>query len=51
MLTREISKTPFDIRGFNHIIYNNIKDLEEKLTNRLKVLLVNLGNKQSSTAN
>lgn len=39
LITKDISTAPFDIRGFNHIIYENIIDLREKLYNRLKVLI------------
>ncbi len=39
LLTGDISKAPFDISGFNHIAYNNIKDLKTKLTDRLSAIL------------
>ncbi len=39
LLTKDVSKTPFDISGYNHIIYNGIQDLENKLTGRIKALL------------
>ncbi|HJP19611.1 MAG: hypothetical protein CMD96_03550 [Gammaproteobacteria bacterium] len=39
LLTKDITKCPFDIAGFNHIVYKGIKDLEKKLTARLKALL------------
>jgi len=39
LITKDVSKSPFDISGFNHIIYQNIKDLQTKLEARLKALL------------
>lgn len=39
LLTRDASKIPFDISGFNHIVYKSIADLEQKLSARLNVLL------------
>ena len=39
LLTKDISQTPFDVRGYNHIIYKSITELEEKLADRLTVLL------------
>ncbi len=39
LLTNDLDKAPFDISGFNHIVYENIKDLRTKLNERLKVLL------------
>lgn len=39
LLTSDIHKAPFDISGFNHIVYKSIKDLRTKLSDRLKVLL------------
>lgn len=39
LLTNNIETTPFDISGFNHILYKNIKDLRTKLTKRLKAIL------------
>lgn len=39
LLAKDVSKTPFDISGFNHIVYKNITDLEQKLTARLKAII------------
>ncbi len=35
MCTKKISNAPLDVRGFNHIIYNDIVELREKLSKRL----------------
>ena len=32
LLTKDVSSSPFDISGFNHIVYSSIADLERKLT-------------------
>lgn len=39
LITKDISSTPFDLKGYNHIVYKNIVDLREKLKKRLVVLL------------
>ena len=39
LITKEISSAPFDIKGFNHIVYTNIRDLRNKLKSRLSALL------------
>lgn len=39
LLTSDIHSAAFDVRGFNHIIYKKIKDLEAALTQRLSALL------------
>lgn len=39
LLTKDITNSPFDIRGHNHIIYSSIVNLRELLTNRLKAIL------------
>ena len=38
LLTNDSKKIPFDLIGFNHIIYNSIIDLREKLSRRIKTL-------------
>jgi len=39
LLTKDITSAPFDIRGHNHIVYNSIVNLRERLLNRLKGML------------
>ncbi len=39
LITKDISASPFDLRMYNHIIYENIVDLRKKLKRRLEVLL------------
>ena len=39
LVTNDIKTCPFDLAGFNHIVYTNIKDLQDKLGERLAVLL------------
>jgi len=39
LLAKDVSSSPFDISGLNHIVYSSIKDLEQKLTARLKALI------------
>ena len=39
LLTNDIKTAPFDLTGFNHIVYTSIKDLKNKLLKRLKALL------------
>jgi hypothetical protein len=39
LVTRDISAAPFDLAGFNHIVYSSIQDLEEKLAKRLQALM------------
>ncbi len=41
LITKNISSTPFDVRGLNHIIYTNIRDLRNKLKNSLLALQQN----------
>ena len=31
LLTKNVTNTPFDVRGYNHLIYSNIIDLRKKL--------------------
>lgn len=38
LITRKGSEIPFDLKSKNHIIYENIHDLEEKLTRRLQAI-------------
>ncbi len=40
LVTKDISSTPFDLNGYNHIVYRNIIDLREKLKSRLEALLL-----------
>jgi len=39
LLTKDLSSAPFDLRGHNHIVYQKIIDLREKLKNRLSSIL------------
>jgi hypothetical protein len=39
LITKDISKAPFDLTGYNHIIYNDIRDLKGKLKPRLTAIL------------
>lgn len=39
LLTKDISSTPFDLRGYNHIVYENIRDLRRKLEACLEAIL------------
>jgi len=39
LIANDMSSVPFDLRGYNHIIYKNIVDLRKKLKRRLEVLL------------
>lgn len=39
LLTKDISSAPFDVRGFNHIVYTSIRDLQNKLRSRLSAIL------------
>lgn len=39
LITKDVSSAPFDLSGYNHIVYRNIRDLREKLKRRLDVLL------------
>lgn len=36
LLTRNIQNTPFDLRGYNHVIYSSIVDLRERLDRMLR---------------
>lgn len=38
LITKKGSDIPFDLKSKNHIIYENIHDLEEKLTKRLRAI-------------
>lgn len=38
-ITKDMSTAPFDLRGFNHVIYNNIRELRPKLKRRLEAIL------------
>lgn len=38
LIARQGSDIPFDLKGKNHILYENIRDLEEKLTRRLNAI-------------
>jgi len=38
-ITKNVSDAPFDVRQFNHITYDNIKELREKLGKRIQALL------------
>lgn len=40
LITKDISSSPFDLRGYNHIIYTNIRDLRSKLKARLQAILM-----------
>jgi len=40
LITKDVSSTPFDLHGYNHIVYRNIVDLRKKLKNRLEAILV-----------
>ncbi len=35
LLTQDIKRTPFDLAGFNHVVYTSIRDLNQKLKRRL----------------
>lgn len=41
LLTKDIASAPFDISGHNHIVYNSIVNLRERLNNRLQAMLGN----------
>ena len=42
LLTQRADDLPFDLRGFNHIVYEGrITVLKEKLAQRLKAMLTN----------
>jgi hypothetical protein len=38
LITREIKSSPFDLGGYNHIVYKNITDLRERLGATLRQL-------------
>jgi len=38
LLTKEIHGTPFDLRGYNHVVYSSIIDLRKRLTSMLQQL-------------
>jgi hypothetical protein len=40
LITKDVNNAPFDLSGYNHIIYKDIRDLRCKLENRLKAILV-----------
>lgn len=40
LITKDVSTAPFDLSGYNHIVYEDIRDLKTKLGNRLKAILV-----------
>jgi len=40
LITKRIDTAPFDLKGYNHIVYKDIRDLRSKLENRLKAILV-----------
>jgi hypothetical protein len=42
LLTRDIKSSPFDLSGYNHIVYKNIVDLRERLNSTLHQLRVPL---------
>jgi CheY-like chemotaxis protein len=47
LLTQRAAELPFDLRGFNHIVYEGrITVLKEKLAQRLKAMLSNGSNKK-----
>jgi len=39
LITKDISASPFDIRGYNHIVYSSIRDLRNKLKECLESIL------------
>lgn len=39
LITKDISASPFDVRGYNHIVYSSIRDLRSKLKARLEAIL------------
>lgn len=39
LLTRNIQNTPFDLRGYNHVIYSSIVDLRERLDPMLRQIM------------
>jgi hypothetical protein len=39
LISNNVSFAPFDVRGYNHIIYKNIIDLRKKLKNRLEAMV------------
>lgn len=43
LLTSDIATTPFDLRGYNHIVYSSIVDLRRKLGRMLQQLLEGAG--------
>ena len=40
LCTRDVGRVPFDTRDLNHIVYSDIVDLKEKLSRRLKSLIL-----------
>jgi len=40
LCTRNVRDIPFDIRDLNHIVYNNIMELREKLSKRIETLVI-----------
>lgn len=43
LITKDISASPFDVKGYNHIVYNSIRDLRTKLQARLATMLTEGG--------
>lgn len=39
LISKDVSSAPFDVRGYNHVIYKNIMDLRKKLEKRLKAVM------------
>ncbi|RLG32813.1 hypothetical protein DRN98_04765, partial [Methanosarcinales archaeon] len=39
LLTKNVGNTPFDLRGYRHVIYSNIVDLRSRLENLLRTLV------------
>lgn len=39
LLTRDVSSSPFDLRGYNHIVYKSIVDLRRSLASMLSEIL------------
>lgn len=43
LITKEVSSTPFDLKMYNHIVYDNIVNLRKNLKRRLEVILSGYG--------
>jgi len=39
LITKDVSSAPFDSSGYNHIVHRSIRDLRQKLKNRLEAIL------------